>query len=305
MTPFGQTGNHTAVRSRTGSRGGRLCQTSYLRNKLVSFALPSAVSCLMAVLLLAGNPSLYACDDGWTVPDPENNAGLVEDCRALLAIRDDLAGTGFLNWEFGLPIDRWGGIRVSGSPSRVRQMVVFGDDLSGSIPPGLGRLSQLQTLRILSRHLMGPIPPELGKLSQLQELLLFGNRLGSIPPELGQLSQLRVLGLAGNQLTGSIPPELGQLSQLRRLALASNQLTGSIPPELGQLSQLEAMALDHNQLTGPIPRRIGPTVPVGRRVTSAEQPVDGADSHRTGSTFSTVGGELVSPEQPVDGADPT
>ena len=257
MTPFGQTGNHTAVRSRTGSRGGRLCQTSYLRNKLVSFALPSAVSCLMAVLLLAGNPSLYACDDGWTVPDPENNAGLVEDCRALLAIRDDLAGTGFLNWEFGLPIDRWGGIRVSGSPSRVRQMVVFGDDLSGSIPPGLGRLSQLQTLRILSRHLMGPIPPELGKLSQLQELLLFGNRLGSIPPELGQLSQLRVLGLAGNQLTGSIPPELGQLSQLRRLALASNQLTGSIPPELGQLSQLEAMALDHNQLTGPIPPELG------------------------------------------------
>ena len=257
MTPFEPTGNHTAVRSLTGSRRGRLCQTSYLRDKLVSFALPSAVSCLMAVLLLAGNPSLYACDDGWTVPDPENNAGLVEDCRVLLTIRDDLAGTGFLHWESGLRIDEWEGIRVSGSPSRVRQMIVFGDDLSGSIPPGLGRLSQLQTLRILSRHLMGPIPPELGKLSQLQELLLSGNRLGSIPPELGQLSQLRVLGLAGNQLTGSIPPELGQLSQLRRLALANNQLTGSIPPELGQLSQLEAMALDHNQLTGPIPAELG------------------------------------------------
>ena len=251
MTPFGQTGNNTAVR-------GRLCQTSHLHNKLVSFALPSTVFCLMAVLLLAGNPSLYAWDDGWTVPDPENNAGLVEDCRALLAIRDDLAGTGFLNWEYGLPMDRWGGIRVSGSPSRVRQMVVFGDDLSSSIPPGLGRLSQLQTLRILSRQLMGPIPPELGQLSHLQELSLSGNRLGSIPAELGQLSQLRRLGLVGNQLTGSIPTELGQLSNLRRLHLQNNQLTGPIPAELGQLSQLgEGLHLQNNQLTGSIPPELG------------------------------------------------
>ena len=133
-----------------------------MQDKLVSFVLSSAVGCLTVVLLLAAAPPLQACDDGWTVPDPENNSGLVEDCRVLLALRDDLAGTGFLNWEFGVPIDRWGGIRVSGSPSRVRQLVLFGDDLSGSIPSGLGRLSQLQTLRLSSRQLMGPIPPELG-----------------------------------------------------------------------------------------------------------------------------------------------
>ena len=257
MTTFEHTEDNIVFRCRSGSWGGRFFRTSILQDKLVSFVLSSAVGCLTVVLLLAAAPPLQACDDGWTVPNPENNPGLVEDCRVLLAIRDDLAGTGFLNWEFGLPLDRWGGIRVSGSPSRVRQLVLFGDDRSGSIPSGLGRLSQLQTLRLLSRQLMGPIPPELGQLSHLEELSLSGDRLGTIPAELGQLSRLRRLGLVGNQLTGPIPAELGQLSNLRRLHLQNNELTGPIPAELGQLSQLEAMSLDHNKLTGPIPVELG------------------------------------------------
>ncbi len=257
MTTFEQTEGNPVFRCRSGSWGGGFFRTSILQDKLVSFVLSSAVGCLTVVLLLAAAPPLQACDDGWTVPNPENNPGLVEDCRVLLAIRDDLAGTGFLNWEFGLPMDRWGGIRVSGSPSRVRQLVLFGDDRPGSIPSGLGRLSQLQTLMLSSRQLMGPIPPELGQLSNLEELSLSGDRLGSIPAELGQLSRLRRLGLVGNQLTGSIPAELGRLSNLQRLHLADNQLTGPIPPELGQLLQLKAMTLDDNQLTGPIPPELG------------------------------------------------
>ena len=244
--------------------------------------LPAAVWIPMIVfLVMSAGPPAKACDDGWTVPSPESNPGLVADCRVLLSIRDDLAGTGFLNWNFGLPVDQWQGIRIMGSPSRVQQLVLLGDDLSGTIPGGLGRLSdlrrlwissrqlmgpippelsqlsRLQRLEISSRQPMGPIPPELGQLSQLEELRLSGKRLGSIPPEWGQLSRLRRLSLVDSQLTGSIPPELGQLSNLRRLHLQNNQLTGSIPPELGRLSQLEAMSLNHNQLTGSIPAELG------------------------------------------------
>ena len=135
-------------------------------------------------LLVAGSPTLQACDDGAAVPDPGNNPGLVTDCRILLTIRDELAGTGLLNWDTQLAMTRWEGISISGSPSRVTVLALTRD-----------------------YQLTGEIPAELGQLSQLEQLILGGNQLtGPIPTELGQLSDLRRLSLRGNQLTG--PAEL-------------------------------------------------------------------------------------------------
>ena len=75
----------------------------------------------------------------------------------------------------------------------------------------------------------GTIPPELGNLSNLEFLRLYGNQLtGPIPPELGNLSNLETLWLGDNQLTGTIPPELGNLSNLKDLRLHNNELTGEL-----------------------------------------------------------------------------
>ena len=236
---------------------------------------------LAAVLLLAvGSPSLHACDDGTAVPDPGNNPGLVSDCNVLLVLRDELAGSGSLNWDTQLAMTSWQYIRISGSPSRVtevsgyqftgviptelgqlsdlRQLYLGGNQLTGPIPKELGQLSQLRRLSLGGNQLTGPIPMELGQLSQLELLHLGGNQLTSeIPAELGRLSQLKWLHLDDNQLTGPIPTELGQLSDLRQLHLDDNQLTGTIPVELGRLSRLEWLYLDDNQLTGPIPMELG------------------------------------------------
>ena len=57
---------------------------------------------------------MQACDDGRAVPNPKSNPGLVEDCKALLAARDKLDGAGSLNWNAGLPINDWEGIRATG-----------------------------------------------------------------------------------------------------------------------------------------------------------------------------------------------
>ena len=211
-------------------------------------------------LLVAGSPTLQACDDGAAVPDPGNNPGLVTDCRILLTIRDELAGTGLLNWDTQLAMTRWEGISISGSQSRVTVLALTRDyQLTGEIPAELGQLSQLEQLILGGTQLTGPIPTELGQLSDLRRLSLRGNQLtGPIPAELGRLSQLQVLFLSSNQLTGEIPAELGQLSQLEQLELSDNQLTGTIPAELGQLTQLKMwLALDHNQLTGEIPAELG------------------------------------------------
>ena len=216
-------------------------------------AITTAVWGLGVVFLLAAvSPPLQACDGGTAVPDPGNNPGLVEDCKILIALRDELAGSGSLNWDTQLAMTSWQYIRISGSPSRVTE--VSGYQLTGVIPTELGQLSQLRQLYLGGNQLTGPIPTELGQLSQLRRLSLGGNQLtGPIPTELGQLSQLELLHLGSNQLTSEIPAELGRRSQLKWLHLDDNQLTGPIPTELGQLSDLRQLHLDDNQLTGTIP----------------------------------------------------
>ena len=61
----------------------------------------------------------------------------------------------------------------------------------------------------------GTIPPELAGLTNLEGLWLGDNELsGAIPPELAELTNLERLNLGGNRLNGKIPWELMQLSEL-------------------------------------------------------------------------------------------
>ena len=185
------------------------------------------------------------------------------------------------NWLSSAPLSQWHGVEVDGN-GRVRALRLSRNQLSGSIPAELGRLSRLSDLSLQSNQLSGsipaelgalssltilnldtnqlsgPIPAELGQLSNLVVLRLNDNRLsGPVPAELGGLSNLSVLWLSGNQLSGSIPAELVRLSRLSDLSLNSNQLSGSIPVELGALSSLTVLNLYTNQLSGPIPAELG------------------------------------------------
>ena len=163
-------------------------------------AITTAVWGLGVVFLsAAGSPNLQACDDGTAVPNPGNNPGLVADCRVLLTIRDELAGTSSLNWDTGLAMTRWQGIRISGAPSRVTALFLSSNQLTGAIPAELGQLGQLEQLELSDNQLTGEIPTELGQLSQLREFSFRGNRLaGPIPQELRHLPDLYVLNLAAS-----------------------------------------------------------------------------------------------------------
>ncbi len=161
------------------------------------------------------------------------------------------------NWLTNRPLSEWHGVDVDGS-GRVSLLRLRGNNLTGSIPPELGSLADLESLVLDNNRLTGPIPPELGRLANLTELELWGNELtGLIPPELARLANLRRLHLNSNNLTGSIPQELGSLANLRRLHLDNNRMTGPIPPELGALANLEYLHLHSNELTGGIPAELG------------------------------------------------
>ena len=168
------------------------------------------------------------------------------------------------NWLSDKPINEWYGINVD--LNGVRQIDLGANKLSGTLPPEIGELTNLQYLYISNygtqvedgAQLTGSIPPEIGKLQKLEQLMLVGNKLsGNIPEEIKNLSNLWNLDLSSNQLSGSIPSCICELPALTQLNLSSNQLTGSIPPEIGKLTKLTHLNLSGNRLTGSIPREMG------------------------------------------------
>lgn len=216
-----------------------------------------------------------ACTQGYVVPEPEANPGLVADCETLLRLRDDLIGDSYVNWSTHKPIVTWDGVDIGcptplsatgvttwqeitlECPSQPRVIGLWLGGMMGSIPPKLGELSGLKRLRLANGQLTGGIPPELGNLVNLEELRLNSTLFdGEIPPELGKLSNLKVLSLSMNLLTGGIPPELGNLAKLEELRLVFNFLGGGIPSELSNLSRLRVLQLDLTGLSGDIPPEI-------------------------------------------------
>ncbi len=191
------------------------------------------------------------------MPDPTNYPELVADCNTLLPLKATLASSATLNWSENTSIFSWNGISVAGNPQRVTGLELPSWSLSGSIPSGLGDLSNLTTLNLSGNGIIGSIPFGLGDLSSLVTLNLSTNQLsGAIPSELGDLSSLWTLDLSTNQLHGPIPSELGGLSSLITLNLSNNSLGGSIPSKLGNLSNLTGLDLSGNELDWEIPEEL-------------------------------------------------
>lgn len=116
----------------------------------------------------------------------------------------------------------------------------------------------MELLGLSGNNLSGSIPPELGKLASLESLGLDGNRLSDqIPPELGDVTSLRSLELDRNRVYGEIPSRLGKLTSLRSLGLSYNDLSGPLPPELGNLVNLRSLVVHGNgSLSGPLPHTL-------------------------------------------------
>lgn len=188
---------------------------------------------------------------------PENS--LEMDSVALVALYNSTDGANWNNNENWLtgPIDTWNGVTVQND--RVVAVDLHENNLAGTLPSRIGKLSALQSFVLWGNQLTGELPSELGDMSSLRTLDLGLNQfVGQIPPQLGNLTNLNALFIgSGSQLSGEIPASLGQLTNLTLLALDGNQLEGTIPPELGALSQLQYLFLHGNLLYGYIPETFG------------------------------------------------
>lgn len=105
-----------------------------------------------------------------------------------------------------------------------------------------------------SQNLSGTLSPSIGNLTNLKIVLLQNNNIrGPVPGEIGRLSNLRTLDLSSNHFNGEIPPSLGHLTTLQYMRLNNNSLSGEIPMSLANLTELSLLDLSFNNLSGPIP----------------------------------------------------
>ena len=143
--------------------------------------------------------SIFAtCRTGTPVPDPAANPALAEDCEALLAWREELAGTATLDWHAGIAMTTWEGVTVAGTPSRVTKLELASSGFTGELSGLVGELESLTELRLNGNALTGRIPSKVALLTRLTHVYLGGNALtGCVPPSLRAVANqdLATLGL--------------------------------------------------------------------------------------------------------------
>ena len=84
-------------------------------------------------------------------------------------------------------------------------------------------------------NLTGSIPPELGDLSETHSINLSGNHLtGSIPEKFSNLKAIESLDLSHNMLIGKIPPRMIELNNLAVFTVAT--MTCPVSFQKGRLS---------------------------------------------------------------------
>jgi hypothetical protein len=117
-------------------------------------------------------------------------------------------GTDECDW-WGIDCDDSGGVTA---------LRLSKDNLSGPIPPEIHLLSDtLEEIFFDDNNISGTIPASVGRLSRLERLQLKNNQLqGTLPTELGNLESIRLLSFKDNDITGTIPSEIGQLKVIRK-----------------------------------------------------------------------------------------
>jgi len=257
----------------------RNLQRIVLHQNKLSGPVPPCLWELGCIVNLAGNSGLQHGPD---VPPEERGA-----LEAIYRSTDGGHWACSSGWcEEGVPVCKWYKVGVLGS--RVHSIVMSSNNMVGTLPTEISRLSHLRMVELATMpglcgqigpavcaltglrrlcicrcSLTGRIPHEIGNLTHLEELQLFGNNLnGRIPDSVSNLTSLRLLSLGeytgGNSFTPShIPSCLSSLVRLEALFMANCHLRGPLPDWIGGLVELRQLDLQRNNLRGVLPHSIG------------------------------------------------
>ncbi|XP_050282017.1 probable LRR receptor-like serine/threonine-protein kinase At1g06840 isoform X4 [Quercus robur] len=185
-----------------------------------------------------------------------------DEVKALQAIKSRLIdpNRNLRNWDRGDPCtSKWTGIvcyntTLEDGYLHVDQLELLNMNLSGSLAPELGQLSNLTILDFMWNNISGSIPKEIGNITSLFLLLLNGNQLtGPLPKELGYLPNLNRIQIDQNHISGRLPKSFAFLNKTMHFHMNNNSISGQIPPQLSRLPSLAHFLLDNNNLSGSLP----------------------------------------------------
>lgn len=205
----------------------------------------------------------------------------MSDSLALVALYISTNGdewTSNANWLTG-NISEWYGVFTENG--RIVEIYLSNNNLTGIIPPEIGDLDSLKTLRISDNSISGIIPNNIYDLSVLEHLDISSNNItselsekignctnlkyfffdrnnikGRIPRNISKLFNLKIFVGSYNNISGSLPKELCQLNYIEQINLYNNNLSGNLPKELGELVSLHSLDLDYNYFFGEIPSEL-------------------------------------------------
>ncbi|KAF7050858.1 hypothetical protein CFC21_059160 [Triticum aestivum] len=199
----------------------------------------------------------------WAAPRAVVQAATPAERRILLdfksAITADPDGA-LASWTpSGDPCADFAGVSCDPATGAVQRLRLHGAGLAGTLAPSLARLPALESVSLFGNALSGGIPPGYASLAPtLHKLNLSRNALsGEIPPFLGAFPWLRLLDLSYNAFSGEIPPGLfDPCPRLRYVSLAHNALQGAVPPGITNCSRLAGFDLSYNRLSGELPDQL-------------------------------------------------
>ncbi|KAL3830694.1 hypothetical protein ACJIZ3_019496 [Penstemon smallii] len=176
------------------------------------------------------------------------------DAAVMQDLKKSLNPPSQLGWVDPDPC-KWENVRCS-NDGRVTRIQIGRQNLQGSLPPGLNKLTSLQVLELQGNQLTGSLP-SLSGLNSLQSLLLSNNNFTSIPPDFFDgMTSLQAVFLDYNPFSSwVIPSGIKSASTLQTFSATSANVSGPLPDFLGPdtFSSLTSLHLAFNSLEGPIP----------------------------------------------------